>query len=91
MTSSSFPSQEGRDERRGIEKKEAYMRLKDRVAIVTGGGGGLGEGISLCLAREGAHVVVSDVKLALAEKVASKVCGTKPPESYPNPIRPFRG
>ncbi len=49
------------------------MRLKDQVAIVTGGGGGLGEGICLCLAREGAHVVVSDVKLELAEKVATKV------------------
>ena len=49
------------------------MRLKDRVAIVTGGGGGLGEGICTCLAREGAHVVVSDLKLDLAEKVAAKV------------------
>ena len=49
------------------------MRLKDRVAIVTGGGGGLGEGISLCLAREGAHVVVSDLNLESAEKVAAKV------------------
>ena len=49
------------------------MRLKDRVAIVTGGGGGLGEGICMCLAREGAHVVVSDLKLELAEKVAAKV------------------
>lgn len=49
------------------------MRLKKQVAIVTGGGGGLGEGICLCLAREGAHVVVSDVKLDLADKVARKV------------------
>ena len=49
------------------------MRLKDKVAVVTGGGGGLGEGICLCLAREGAHVVVSDVKRDLAEKVAAEV------------------
>ena len=32
------------------------LRLKDKVAIVTGEGGGLGEGISLCLAGEGADV-----------------------------------
>ncbi len=49
------------------------MRLKDRVAIVTGGGGGLGEGICMCLAREGAHVVVSDIQVDLAEKVAVEV------------------
>jgi NAD(P)-dependent dehydrogenase (short-subunit alcohol dehydrogenase family) len=49
------------------------MRLKDRVAIVTGGGGGIGEGISLCLAREGAHVAVGDVKPEPAEHVAGKV------------------
>ena len=49
------------------------MRLKDKVAIVTGGGGGLGEGIALCMAKEGADVVVSDVKPDLAEKVAAEV------------------
>ena len=49
------------------------MKVKDKVAIVTGGGGGLGEGIALCLAKEGAHVVVSDNQLHLAEKVKAKV------------------
>lgn len=49
------------------------MRLKDQIAIVTGGGGGLGEGICLCLAEEGADVIVSDFKRDLAEKVSKKV------------------
>jgi len=49
------------------------MKVQDKIAIVTGGGGGLGEGISLCLAKEGAHVVVSDNQLNLAENVAAKV------------------
>ena len=49
------------------------MRLKDRVAIVTGGGGGIGEGICLCLAREGAHVVVSDQNRTSAERVAAEI------------------
>ena len=49
------------------------MKLTDQIAIVTGVGGGLGESICLCLAEEGAHVVVSDLRLDLAEAVAKKV------------------
>ena len=49
------------------------MRLKGKIAIVTGGGGGLGEGICLCLAQEGADVVVSDLDRQLADTVAAKV------------------
>ncbi len=49
------------------------MRLQDRVAIVTGGGGAVGGGISLCLAREGAHVVVADIALDPAEKRADEI------------------
>ena len=49
------------------------MRLKDKVAIVTGGGGGLGEGICTALAREGANIVVSDLNPESANRVVEKI------------------
>lgn len=44
-----------------------------KVAIVTGGGSGLGEAIGKRLATSGASVVLSDIKLEAAERVAREI------------------
>ncbi len=51
------------------------MRLHGKIAIVTGGGGGFGEGIARMFAAEGAHVVVADLNAEAAKRVASEISG----------------
>ena len=47
--------------------------LAGKVAIVTGGGSGLGEAIGKALSREGTRVVLSDINLEGAERVAAEI------------------
>ena len=49
------------------------MILKEKVAIVTGGGSGIGEGIALRFAREGARLVIPDINLEGAEKTRASI------------------
>ncbi len=49
------------------------MRLKDRVAIVTGGAQGIGREYCLSFAQEGAKVVVADVRVEQAKAVEAEI------------------
>lgn len=49
------------------------MRLKDKVAIVTGSGRGIGEGIVLRFAEEGAKIIINDVNEQDAKNVVDQV------------------
>ena len=49
------------------------MRLRDRVAIITGAGGDLGRGMALRLAEEGARVMVNDKNLKRAQETVHLV------------------
>ncbi|MDO8691939.1 MAG: 3-oxoacyl-ACP reductase FabG [Dehalococcoidia bacterium] len=51
------------------------MRVKDRIALVTGAAQGLGEGIALRLAQDGAKIAVVDVNLEGANQTVSKIQG----------------
>lgn len=52
------------------------MKLKDKIAVVTGGGNGIGRALSKRFAAEGAKVVVADVETEAAKKVAAEIGGT---------------
>lgn len=49
------------------------MRLKDKVALITGAAGGIGEATALLFAEHGAKIVVQDVNIEGAKKVVGKI------------------
>jgi len=49
------------------------MRLKDKVAIVTGGARGIGQAVVRAYSAEGAKVVIADIELAKAQELASEL------------------
>ena len=51
-------------------------RVEGKVAIVTGGASGIGKGVSLRLAEEGATVVVTDIQEDLGRQTVSEINGT---------------
>jgi NAD(P)-dependent dehydrogenase (short-subunit alcohol dehydrogenase family) len=51
------------------------MKLKDKIAIITGGAKGMGKEFSRAFAGEGAHVIVCARTLSVLEEIASEIKG----------------
>lgn len=55
---------------------EGLLSLEGRVAVVTGGATGIGEGIARVLAAAGAHVSIGDIDVDGARRVAGEIGGS---------------
>ena len=49
------------------------MRLKDKVAIITGSGAGIGKGMALAMAKEGAHVVIVEFNEEIGKQTFKEI------------------
>lgn len=56
-----------------LDTKEQQMRLADKAAIVTGGGGGIGRATAVAFATEGAKVTVVDINLDAATQTLEQI------------------
>jgi 3-oxoacyl-[acyl-carrier protein] reductase len=65
-----------------IQIKESLMRLKGKVALITGGAAGIGKATAQVFAREGAKVVICDV----SEELGTEVVKTLGPDAQFNKV-----
>lgn len=56
-----------------VQTLNSKFRVDEKVAIVTGSGGGVGKGIALSLAQAGAHVVVAELNESNGEATAREI------------------
>ena len=58
------------------------MRVKEKMAFITGGGSGLGRASALMLAREGAKVAITDINAQAAAQVADEINAAHPNQAF---------
>ena len=56
-----------------MEQKQTGNRLRGKVALVTGGGRGIGRAVCLKLASEGARLVINDLDVEVANEIAGVI------------------
>jgi len=56
-----------------MEQKQTGNRLRGKVALVTGGGRGIGRAVCLKLAGEGARLVINDLDAEVANEIAGVI------------------
>jgi NAD(P)-dependent dehydrogenase (short-subunit alcohol dehydrogenase family) len=54
-------------------EEDEMARLEDKVCIITGSGSGIGRASALMFAREGATVIVADIRAEAAETTAQAI------------------
>lgn len=52
-------------------------RLQNKVALITGGGSGFGEGMAKAFVKEGANVIIADIAVEGGKRVESEIEATK--------------
>jgi len=67
------------------ESRDMGFRLKNKVAVVTGGAYGIGRAFSLGMARESAKIVIADINPEAAEATVKEIeeRGGEAPNSLP--------
>jgi 3-hydroxybutyrate dehydrogenase len=60
---------------------ESFMRLKDKIAVVTGAASGIGKEIAATYVREGARVVIADLNAPAADATAKELSSVGPGEA----------
>lgn len=59
------------------------MRLTDKIAVITGAGGGIGRAVARQLVEEGAEVVVTDIEFEKAKRVSEEVKQIREEKGFP--------